>query len=140
MNYHRRLRLGFTVLSALGFAVLARGGTDPDTTEVMPHKLRHSQFVLRGIALDEFARIQTNAQQLVKLSQFSGWYARQAPEYELFTLEFRRHATDLVKAAKTQNLDAATPANTELTLSCVSCQQYMRGGAAVKAALPLRRP
>ena len=121
-------------------AVVARGGTDPDTSEIMQHKLLHSQFILRGIALQDFTLIRTNAEQLVKLSRFSGWYARQTPEYELFTVEFRRHAEDLVKAAKKENIDAATLAYTQLTFSCVSCHSHMRGGPAQKVSLPFARP
>jgi hypothetical protein len=130
-------------LSVLLLALVAgaaRAGADPDTSEIMRQKLLHSQSVLRGIALQDFGLIQTNAEQLVKLSQFGGWYARQSPEYELFTVEFRRHATDLVKAAKSQNIDAATLAYTQLTFSCVSCHRSMRGGGVQKVSLPLIQP
>ncbi|HTH47462.1 MAG TPA: hypothetical protein VMB21_08130 [Candidatus Limnocylindria bacterium] len=127
-------------LLGLILAVVAQGGTDPDTAEIMRHKLLDSQLILRGIALQDFTQIRTNAEQLVKLSRFSGWYTRQTPEYELFTVEFRRHADDLVKAAKNENIDAATLAYTRLTSSCVSCHRYMRGGAAQKVSLPLTRP
>lgn len=132
-------RLGALQL-ALGLTIMARGGTDPDTTEIMRHKLLHSQFILRGIALQDFTLIRTNADQLVKLSRFGGWYARQAPEYELYTVEFRRHAEDLAKAARNQNIDAATLAYTQLTFSCVSCHRYLRGGPAQKVSLPSTRP
>ncbi len=121
-------------------AVVTRGGTDPDTAEIMRHKLQDSQLILRGLALQDFTLIRTNAEQLVKLSRFSGWHTRQTPEYELFTTEFRRHAEDLVKAAKKENIDAATLAYTQLTFSCVSCHSYMRGGPAQKVRLPLTRP
>ncbi len=128
------------VLLLVLVAGVARAGADPETSEIMQQKLLRSQSVLRGIALQDFGLIQTNAEQLVKLSRFSGWYARQTPEYELFTVEFRRHADDLVKAAKAQNIDAATLAYTQLTFSCVSCHRSMRGGAAQKVSLPMIQP
>ena len=128
-------RLVIPLLSAACLAVAARAGGDPETGEIMQHKLLHAQAVLRGIALQDFALIQTNAQQLVKLSQLGGWRARQTPEYELFSLEFRRHAEALAKAAKSKNIDAATLAYTQLTFSCVSCHKHIRGDGATRASL-----
>ncbi len=129
-------RLALALSAALAVPAL-RGvaAEDPDTVEVMQHKLAHAQAVLRGIALQDFPLIQTNALQLVKLSQMSGWQARQTPEYELFTVEFRRHADALVKAAKSKNIDAATSAYTQMTFSCVSCHKHIRGNGPIRASL-----
>ncbi len=123
------------LLAGLGAVLAVRAAADPDTVEVMQHKLAHSQAVLRGIALQDFPLIHTNALQLVKLSQMSGWQARQTPEYELFTVEFRRHADALVKASKSKNIDAATLAYTQMTFSCVSCHKYIRGNSPIRASL-----
>jgi len=103
------------------------GAADQPTTDVMRLKLAHSQDVLEGIVKEDYDRIGLNAQKLVQLSQSTGWYSRQTPEYELFTTEFRRHAQSLVKAAKDKNIDAATGAYMQMTVSCVSCHKYMRG-------------
>lgn len=129
-------RLALVLSAALAVPAL-RGvaAEDRETGEIMQHKLLHSQFVLRGIALQDFGVIRTNALQLVKLSQLSGWKARQTPEYELFTVEFRRHADALVDAAKSKNIDAATLAYTQMTFSCVSCHKYIRGNSPVRASL-----
>ncbi|HEY6166486.1 MAG TPA: hypothetical protein VI454_00510, partial [Verrucomicrobiae bacterium] len=81
----------------------------------------------------DYSVILTNAQKLNHLSQGTGWYARQTPEYELFTAELRRHTDALVKAAKNQNLDAASLAYFQLTVSCVSCHKYLRGAKVVDA-------
>lgn len=102
------------------------------TPEVMRQKLGHSQQVLRGLALQDFAVLRTNATRLVRLSHTSGWQARQSPEYELFTMEFRRSAEALVAAADAGNIDAATVAYTQMTFSCVSCHKYMRAGKGLK--------
>jgi hypothetical protein len=116
--------LGATgLMTGLRVAVAA----DQPTTEVMRLKLAHAQGVLEGIAKEDYDRIALNAQKLVQLSQSTGWYSRQTPEYELFTTEFRRHAQTLVKAAKEKNIDAATGAYMQMTVSCVSCHKYMRG-------------
>lgn len=128
----------------LGAALILAGSltgsaADRDTAEVMRQKLQYSEAVLRGIALQDFAFIQTNAQQLVKLSKLSGWQARQTPEYELFSQEFRRRAEELVQAAQAKNVDAASIAYAQLTFSCVSCHKYLRAGPAQKVSLPLPR-
>jgi hypothetical protein len=102
------------------------------TPDVMRQKLGHSQQVLRGLALQDFAILRTNATRLVRLSHTSGWQARQSPEYELFTMEFRRSAEALVAAADAANIDAATVAYTQMTFSCVSCHKYMRAGRGTK--------
>lgn len=102
------------------------------TPEVMRQKLGHSQQVLRGLALQDFAILRTNATRLVRLSHTSGWQARQSPEYELFTMEFRRSAEALAAAADAGNIDAATVAYTQMTFSCVSCHKYMRAGKGTK--------
>ena len=120
--------LGFAV--GLAFLLPGQARQDLETREIMQHKLQHAQFILRGIALQDWTAIQSNANQLVKLSQMSGWQARQTPEYALFSLEFRRHAENLSKAAKSKNVDAATLAYTQLTFSRVSCHKHLRGDSA----------
>lgn len=109
-----------------------RGPSKDPTSEVMRQKLGHSQQVLRGLALQDFGLIKTNASKLVRLSQAGGWVARQSPDYELFTMEFRRSAEALAAAAEAGNIDAATVAYTQMTFSCVSCHKYMRTGRSGK--------
>ena len=115
------------VVAGLGMVTVGQARQDLETREIMQHKLQHTQFILKAIALQDFAGIQSNAAQLVKLSQMTGWQARQTPEYALFSMEFRRHAEGLGKAAKAKNIDAATLAYTQLTFSCVSCHKHLRG-------------
>jgi hypothetical protein len=128
-------------LCVLGTAGLITGmrvadAADQPTAEIMRLKLVHSQGVLEGIAREDHDRIALNAQKLVQLSQSTGWYSRQTPEYEMFTLEYRRHAQSLVKAARDKNLDAATGAYMQMTVSCVSCHKYMRGIKPASATAP----
>ncbi len=134
-----------TVLSiVLAVALLAGvaatvAPNDPKITtrEVMKLKLESSQKVLEGIAIENFATIFANAQKLVVLSQAAGWQARQTPEYQQFTAEFRRHAEALQKAARSENVDAASVAWFQLTISCVNCHRHMRGVQTVQSpAIP----
>ena len=132
------MKFKFTLLAltALGAATglwLATNSSraDVSTSEIMKAKLGHAQEVLRGIALEDYDVILANAVKLNRLSQGTGWYTRQTPEYELFTAELRRHTDALIKAAKNRNLDAASLAYFQLTVSCVSCHKYLRGSKVV---------
>jgi hypothetical protein len=141
MNTKIRFRrsASWLVLAAMAPLLLGTSPTTPDrapakdaTSEVMRQKLGHSQQVLRGLALQDFALIKTNAVKLVRLSQTGGWAARQSPDYDLFTMEFRRSAEALSAASDAGNIDAATVAYTQMTFSCVSCHKYMRTGRSGK--------
>jgi cytochrome c556 len=130
-----------TILGAVAVAVLVTGlaatvaPNDPKLTtrEVMRAKLDSSQKVLEGIATENFVTIAVNGQKLVALSQAAGWEARQTPEYKQHTIEFRRHAEALQKAARDQNVDAASLAWFQLTISCVNCHRHIRGVRTVSA-------
>ncbi len=68
-----------------------------------------------------------DARRLVELGRAGGWYALQVPEYDLFLTEFRRSAERLSQAAGDKNIDGATLAYHQLTVSCVACHKYFRG-------------
>ena len=113
-------------------------GGDRLTAEVMREKLALSQQALKGLALQDYALMRSASDRLVKLSHASGWSARQTPEYELFTTEFRRAAAEMSRAAAEKNMDGATLAYTQMTVSCVSCHKYLRGGRGPATGTPAR--
>lgn len=123
-------------LAAVWAAQQTQSRPEIGTQEAMRLKLGYSEKVLEGISLENYGMIKTNAQRLVALSRLAGWRARQTPEYELFSNEFRRQAEGLVIAANEKNLDAATIAYVQLTFSCTACHKYMRG-AKVAGIVPL---
>lgn len=128
--------LGLVAVLLAGLAA-TRVPDDPKVTtrEVMKLKLESSQKVLEGIATENFLTVSVHAQKLVALSQAAGWQARQSPEYKQFTAEFRRHAEALQKAAREENVDAASVAWFQLTISCVNCHRHIRGVRTVAAPL-----
>ena len=105
----------------------AQSDTNPTASEIMKEKLDYSHYILNGIATANYDLMAVNAEKLSKLSQAAAWRARETPQYEVFSGEFRRHADALAKAAKERNLDAASLAYVQMTLSCVNCHKYMRG-------------
>lgn len=108
----------------------SREGTD----FLMRQKLELSQQLLRGLVLEDFPLMRTNATRLGRLSEMTGWQVRNTPEYTGFSAEFRRAADELAYAAGEKNLDGATLAYTQLTYSCVSCHKYMRGRSIQKTS------
>jgi cytochrome c556 len=92
----------------------------------MRQKVAYSQQVLVGIVLEDYGLIANNAEKLVELSNKTNWYSRQVPEYELFLTEFRRNAQELMKAGQQKDLDVASRAYGQMTLSCVSCHKFIR--------------
>ena len=94
--------------------------------EAMRQKVAYSQQVLVGITLEDYRLIANNAHKLVELSNKTNWYSRQVPEYELLLNEFRRNAQELMEAGQQKNLDAASLAYVQMTLSCVSCHKFIR--------------
>jgi hypothetical protein len=117
-----------SILAAMGgtWFSQAQDKRGPTTSEVMKEKLDYSHFILNGIATENYDLILRNADSLSRLSQATGWRARQTPEYEILSAEFRRQADALAKAAKDRNIDAASLAYVQMTLSCVNCHKYMR--------------
>ena len=107
----------------------SQGQPEPkiNTKDVMKFKLYFAQRVLEGITMENFELIATNAQKLASLSQAADWQVRQTPEFQKFTTDYARHAKALGKAARDRNVDAATVAYFQLTVSCVNCHHYLRG-------------
>jgi cytochrome c556 len=125
-------------LLAGGFSTGSQPGDSIATTqEIMKQKLGISQRVLEGLATENFQLIVTSASKLKTLSQQDAWNARNTPEYQQFTGDFRRHAEALIQAAKLTNIDAASVAYFQLTLSCVNCHKYIRNSRV--ASLPFPR-
>jgi cytochrome c556 len=108
----------------------AQADKESDVKEAMRQKVAYSQQVLVGITLEDYGLIAKNAEKLVELSNKTNWYSRQVPEYELFLNEFRRNAQQLTQAGQQKNLDAASLAYAQMTLSCVSCHKFIRKSSA----------
>ena len=94
--------------------------------------------MLLGLTLEDYGLIAKNAEKLVELSNKTNWYSRQVPEYELFLNEFRRNAQDLMTAGQQKNLDAASLAYVQMTLSCISCHALIRKSSGTGSILDFR--
>jgi hypothetical protein len=95
--------------------------------DYMQAKLKHSQEILKGLAIEDLDLVAKNAQDLSILSHSSTWDVLQTEEYGQHSAEFRRNANALRDAAKKKNLDGAALAYVGVTLNCVNCHKYVRG-------------
>jgi cytochrome c556 len=112
----------------LVLALVAPGisGQEKGNREFMRNKLKHSQEIVEGLALENFDQIAKNAQQLSSLSQAMGWQVFPNEEYVVQSREFRRAVEALRNQAKEKNLEGAALAYLDVTMKCINCHNYVR--------------
>lgn len=110
----------------LALAMSGVGAQQKGNSEFMRAKLKHSQEIIEGLALENFDQITKNAQQLTLLSHATNWQVFQAEEYLIQSREFRRATEALRDQAKKKNLEGAVLAYMDVTMKCVNCHKYIR--------------
>ena len=115
------------LLSGTALIWMQSRAADNETRLAMQAKLVYSKYILEGIVTENFEQVETNAKKLHLLSQSADWGTRQNKNYQDHTREFARQAREIEKAAAAKNLDGATLAYFQMTLSCVSCHRELRG-------------
>lgn len=98
----------------------------PKKPSVMQRKLAHAQKLLEGLALNDYPKIESNADELLQCSKEASWMVLKTPKYEVYSNDFQRTMQSLKAAAKKKNVDAAALAYVDMTLTCVRCHQYVR--------------
>lgn len=124
-RFHHRTIIG-CVLAVVTIAITTQAQTKTPSKDLMKLKLQSAQLTLEGLALEDYEAIGRHAQRLHLISQETGWNVIQTKEYQLYSAEFRRAAMRIVNAAKRKNLDAASLAYVQLTLSCFECHKHLR--------------
>lgn len=93
----------------------------------MKKKLDYSQAILSGLATADFDAIGKNATSMDRLSKLEKFVRRSdAEEYRAQLRVFLAANKDLMTAAEKKNIDGATLAFTQMTLSCVNCHKALR--------------
>lgn len=106
---------------------------------VMKKKLTYAQQLLEGLALSDFAKLKSAADQLVELRHQPGWSAMQTRDYQVYSGDFQRELEALQKSAKNKNIDAAALAYVDMTLTCIKCHQHVREEAIGQAPITVER-
>lgn len=109
-------------------------GTDDDVGETtisvwMEKKLEHSQAILRGLAMGDFQDVQYNASRLKVLNRVEGFVRRKNPDYRSHLNTFSRVIAEIERQAEKENIEGATLAFNQLTVSCVQCHKSLRTSA-----------
>jgi hypothetical protein len=104
----------------------AEGTQKGPLNRLMADKLRFSQGLLQGIALADFPKIISSAEDLLALSRTAEWLANKSPRYEVHSNSFQLAAETLIQKAKAKNIDGVVLAFQDLTMSCVRCHQHLR--------------
>lgn len=109
-------------------ALQNESGAQSKRSDFMKLKLDYAKGVLEGLTLENLELVAKNARLLKEMSAAAQWEVATVPgmEYNEYTADFQRVATDLGKQAREGNLDAATIEYVRLTLSCVRCHKYVR--------------
>lgn len=115
-------------LLILGAAPGGRAEEKPltDASYWMKRKLELSQDVLQGLALEDYEKISEAARTMDKLNAIESFVRGRNESYKAQLDMFRYANKALIRSAEKQNLDGATLAFNQLTLSCVNCHKQLR--------------
>ena len=99
---------------------------DRPTSVWMEKKLKHSQAILRGLAMGDFEDVKYNAGRLKILNRVEGFVRRKNPDYRNHLHTFSRVSAEIERQAEKENIEGATLAFNQLTVSCVECHKSLR--------------
>ena len=130
--------LSLLVLMFLGLSwVTSQAEPKAGVRKFMRPKLDHAQKVLEGLTLEDYQLISQSAKSLLQLSEAADWQVLPSPEYVRQSAEFQRVANELIRAGDQKNLDSATLAYVQLTMTCVNCHKHVRESGRVAFPGPL---
>jgi hypothetical protein len=103
-----------------------KSGAEDKASLWMKNKLVFSQNILAGLTESDFDKIRKNAEAMNFLGYLEKWLRADMPayKYQVSHFEFANH--ELIRQAKEKNLDGATLAYNQLTVSCVQCHKIVR--------------
>jgi len=108
----------------------ARGGDEQakekEPSIWMKQKLVASQNILAGLTKADFGAIEKNAQSMLVVGYLEKWVRADTPGYQNLMKDFEYANKSMTLAARERNLDGATIAYLQLTISCVNCHKIVR--------------
>lgn len=100
---------------------------DDEAVKAFMHaKLDAAQKVLEGLVTERFGVIRQGADRMLVMSRSAEWHVHKTPAYAQHSAEFQNAAERVKKAAREEELDAASLAYLQLTMSCINCHKYAR--------------
>ena len=139
MNRSRSVRMWLRIACFLLVAALIHGngtvhgeepiesGKSPQASIWMKKKLDYSQNILNGLTTADFDKVIKNAEEMRRLSKIESFVRGGTPGYRAQLVLFEESADEIIRQAKKDNVEGATLAFTQLTISCVNCHKEIRG-------------
>ncbi len=124
----RPITLAVVSVCLLGIAV-AYAKDEPKDNEPsiwMKQKLAYSQRILNGLAMEDYEMIAENANAMKGLSRIEGFVRGKTEGYRTHLKSFEFATNELIRNSEQKNLDGATLAFTQMTISCVNCHKEIR--------------
>ena len=118
-----------TLVVALPWNVHGQAKKDPTAPKelsVMERKLIHAQGILNGLALQDFDKITKETDALILARTEATWKLNDSEKYLRHAVTFDEQLQRIKKAAKNKNVDAATLAYVDMTMTCVKCHDTLR--------------
>ncbi len=138
MRIRNLITLGTVVLaSVLAVTMLSDAGDDSPKnpsekkkssakpTRVMKDKLKFTHQLITGLAREDFKTLEENARALRRIAR-EQWIAEPTPEYRSQLQVFWTTLEGIEDGAKRKNIEEATLAYMQMTLSCVRCHKAIR--------------
>ena len=123
----RRLAVAVVLLVVVVIPSSSQETKKREPDPLMVQKLKESQALLEGLALNDPAKVQASAEELLRISKEAQFRKRlNTAKYELQANTFQRAAETAIEKAKAKNIDGATLAYVEMTMTCVRCHQHTR--------------
>ncbi|HRX81282.1 MAG TPA: hypothetical protein P5307_19570 [Pirellulaceae bacterium] len=108
-------------------AARAEDQTKEDEPSIwMKQKLVYSQRILNGLATEDFDLIAENATAMKGLSRIEAFVRGKTEGYRTHLKTFEFATNELIRNSEQANLDGATLAFTQMTISCVNCHKVIR--------------
>ena len=92
----------------------------------MAQKIEHSKKILEALTREDFALIESEANQLRMLGKIEGFVRRKDPTYNRHQQSFDSSLVDNAKQAHAKNVEGAALGFNQLTTSCVACHKILR--------------
>lgn len=116
-----------TILGAC-WGVLAQDPTpdEKDPSIWMKQKLTYSSRILEGLAKGDMDLVNQNATAMRGLNKVEYFVRREPANYRTQLNVFQFSVDELIRTSRENNLDGATLAFTQMTISCVNCHKQIR--------------
>lgn len=118
------LGLGLALVGGLASVTVAQPRSQ--LREFMRAKLTHGKDLLEGLTLEDYDLLLRGAKELKQISEDTRWRVSPNPNYLRLSAVFQDQADELAEAARRKNLDAATLAYVDMTVTCVKCHRLVR--------------